>query len=202
MKIKICGLKEVSHAKLAAELSADFLGFVFAKSPRRISPDEARSVIKELPSHVRKVGVFVNEEIDTVNEISLHCGLDLVQLHGNETPDYCSRIKIRIIRGFRIKDRSSLRELEIYSGIVDIFLLDTYVQGITGGTGMTFDWQVAKEASVFGNILLAGGLEPDNVNQAINEAMPYGVDVSSGVETNGVKDPAKIEAFIRQVRGN
>jgi phosphoribosylanthranilate isomerase len=202
MKIKICGLKEISHAVRAAELGADFLGFVFAKSPRRISPDEARSVIKELPSHVSKVGVFVNEEKDTVNEISLHCGLDLVQLHGNETPDYCSRIKTRIIKGFRIKDRNSLSELEIYSGIVEIYLLDTYVQGITGGTSMTFDWQVAKEASVYGNILLAGGLNADNVNQAINDVMPYGVDVSSGVETNGVKDPAKIEAFIRQARGN
>lgn len=201
MEIKICGLREAHHAQRAAELGADLLGFVFADSPRKVSPELAGRIIAGLPSTVRKVGVFVNEELDVINDIISFCGLDLAQLHGQETPAYCSAVQAPIIKAWRVKDEKSLIELEPYRGMVEIFLLDTYVQGTAGGTGQAFDWALARKAAGLGKIMLAGGLNPENVALAIKTAQPYGVDVSSGVETGGSKDLAKIEAFIRQARG-
>lgn len=200
MKIKICGLREVSHALLAAELGADLLGFVFADSPRRITPDQARQIIAELPASVSKVGVFVNSGLETVNEIIPYCGLDFAQLHGEETPEYCSAVQAPVIKAWRVKDGQSLTQLENYRDCVEMFLLDTYVKGAVGGTGQVFDWSLAREAAGYGKIILAGGLTPENVASAIETASPYGVDVSSGVETDRRKDTAKIEAFIRQAR--
>ena len=201
MKIKICGLRETGHAVRAAELGADLLGFVFADSYRKISPQQARRVIAELPSAVAKVGVFVNGDLAVVNEIISYCGLDLAQLHGEETPAYCSAVQAPVIKAWRIKDEYSLAELEPYRGCVEMLLLDTYVKGAVGGTGLTFDWSVVRKAAGFGKVILAGGLTPENVALAIATAGPYGVDVSSGVETDGCKDIVKIEAFIRQARG-
>ena len=200
MKIKICGLREVGHALLAAELGADLLGFVFAESPRRITPDQARQIIAELPSSVQKVGVFVNSRLETINEIISYCGLDFAQLHGEETPEYCSTVQASVIKAWRVKDGQSLVQMEDYRDCVEMFLLDTYVKGAVGGTGQAFDWSLAREAAGYGKIILAGGLTPENVASAIETVRPYGVDVSSGVETNRCKDIAKIEAFIRQAR--
>lgn len=201
MKIKICGLRDAGHALLAAELGADLLGFVFADSPRRISPEQARRIIAELPSSVGKVGVFVNSDLAVINDIISYCGLDLAQLHGEETPEYCLAVQAPVIKAWRVTDKYSPAELEPYRDCVEMFLLDTYVKGTVGGTGRTFDWSVVRKAAGFGNIILAGGLTPENVALAIEDAAPYGVDVSSGVETDGCKDAAKIEAFIKQARG-
>ncbi len=201
MKIKICGLKEVRHAVQAAEMGADFLGFVFAESPRKVTPEQALGIIRELPSKVLKVGVFVDEDDCIINETVTFCGLDLVQFHGRETPEDCRKILCPVIKGIRVKDGESLPEMEPYRDCVEMFLLDTYVRGLAGGTGKTFDWSLARPASRYGKVLLAGGLTPGNVKSAVAAARPFGVDVSSGVETGGIKDPVKIEAFIRQVRG-
>lgn len=202
MKIKICGLKQEEHAIAAAELGADYLGFVFAESPRRVTPEQVQKIICKLPSSVLKVGVFLNQEPEEINSIISYCGLDFAQLHGNETSEHCRKVSGPVIKVIRIKDEHSLEQMEVYRNVVDIFLLDTYVQGISGGTGKTFKWPLAARASKYGKIILAGGLTPENVNTAISQAEPYAVDVSSGVETDRIKDPAKIEAFIRRVRGN
>lgn len=201
MIVKICGLTETEHAQKAAGYGADLLGFVFAASKRRVSPETARIIINHLPASVSKVGVFVNADCQLVNEIASFCGLDYVQLHGHETPAECKMISLPVIKGFRIKDQYSLEQLAPYQDSVEIFLLDTFVEGVPGGTGKTFDWDLARQAASYGKVMLAGGLEPANVTMAIAEARPYGVDVSSGVETAGVKDLVKIQAFIGQVRG-
>ena len=201
MIVKICGLKEARHAEAAAKLGANLLGFVFAESPRKTTPQQVREIIRQLPLTARKVGVFVDEDSQQVNDIVSFCGLDMAQLHGRETPDDCRKIFCPVIKGFRVSDAKSLEALEPYRNIVELFLLDTYVPGLAGGSGQTFDWSLARQAAKYGMILLAGGLNPENVGSAIKTAMPSGVDVSSGVETDGRKDLAKIEAFIKQVRG-
>lgn len=201
MIIKICGLQQVNHAIHAAEAGADLLGFVLAPSKRRVAPETAKKIISQLPAAVGKVGVFVDDDYITVNEIAAFCGLDFVQLHGNESPEECKKIKYPVIKGFRIRDEVSLEQLEVYQDTVEMFLLDTFVAGMPGGTGQIFDWSLARQAARCGKTMLAGGLNPDNVTAAIAAALPYGVDVSSGVETMGIKDPEKIEAFIVQVRG-
>ncbi|PKM81789.1 MAG: phosphoribosylanthranilate isomerase [Firmicutes bacterium HGW-Firmicutes-14] len=202
MIIKVCGLKEKEHALSAARAGADLIGFVFAGSPRRVTPEQAGSIIRELPGTVKKVGVFVDEDSGVVNDIISRCGLDMVQLHGRETPDYCGEIICPVIKAFRIRDAETLNQMIPYRDKVEMFLMDTYVQGTTGGTGKTFDWSLARRASDLGKVLLAGGLTHGNVRTAIELAKPYGVDVSSGVETGGVKDITKIEAFIAEARGN
>ncbi|HWI55293.1 MAG TPA: phosphoribosylanthranilate isomerase [Desulfobacteria bacterium] len=202
MKIKICGLRDVNHAVKAAELGADFLGFVFAKSPRRVTPEQAALITRRMPAGVQKVGVFVDEKPQTVNEIAGICGLDLVQLHGSESPAYCKQVCVPVIKAFRVKDADYLKEMELYRDSVEMFLLDTYIPGVAGGTGKVFDWKLAIEASGLGKIIVAGGLNPENVSEACRIAKPFAVDVSGGVETAGVKDIAKIEAFISQARGN
>lgn len=200
MLIKICGLRELEHAQKTAEMGADFLGFVFAQSPRKVSPEQVRAIIQRLPQTSGKVGVFVDENSTVVNEIVSFCGLDMVQLHGKETPEYCGKILCPVIKGFRVKDKNSLDEMEPYRDRVEMFLLDTYVPGVTGGTGKTFDWSLAGLAAKYGKVLLAGGLSVDNVDSAIEMVHPYGIDVSGGVETNGSKDLVKIGLFIEQAR--
>lgn len=201
MLIKICGLRETDHALQTAELGADLLGFVFADSPRQITPEAAREIIVRLPSAVRKVGVFVDCDLGLINDIISYCGLDFAQLHGQEPPEYCLAVQAPVIKAWRIKDEDSLVELLPYRDCVEMFLLDTYVKGAVGGTGQTFDWSLAGKAAEFGKVILAGGLTPENVALAVETVGPYGVDVSSGVETAGAKDMAKIAAFIKQARG-
>ncbi len=202
VRIKICGITNLEDALLAASLGADALGFIFyAKSPRKVAPEEARAIIAQLPPLVTTVGVFVNEDAALVRELATRVGLDWVQLHGTETPQYCRSLGRRVIKGFRIKDKSSLQELEPYRGAVQALLLDTYKKGQTGGTGETFDWQLAAEARQYGPIILAGGLTPENVARAIETARPQAVDVASGVEAApGKKAPDKLKKFFAALR--
>jgi phosphoribosylanthranilate isomerase len=201
VRIKICGITNLEDALLAAELGADALGFIFyPKSPRKVAPETARSIIAQLPPFVASVGVFVDEEVAVVKELAAGVGLDWVQLHGQESPDYCRGLGRRVIKGFRIKDESSLKDLEPFRGAVQAFLLDTYKKGQVGGTGESFEWRLAREAKNFGRIILAGGLTAENVAQAIATALPAAVDAASGTEAApGRKDPAKLRAFFKAV---
>jgi phosphoribosylanthranilate isomerase len=197
VRIKICGITNLEDALLAAELGADALGFIFyAKSPRHVAPETARSVIAQLPPFVAAVGVFVDEDAAVVQELAGRVGLDWVQLHGQESPEYCRNLGRKVIKGFRIQDEGSLRRLADYQSAAQAMLLDTYKKGQVGGTGEIFDWHVARQAKKYGPIILAGGLTSDNVAQAIATAGPAAVDAASGTEAApGKKDPAKLRAF-------
>jgi phosphoribosylanthranilate isomerase len=201
VRIKICGITNLEDALLAAELGADALGFIFyPKSPRYVAPDAAREIINQLPPFVTSVGVFVDEEAEVVRDLAAQVGLDWIQVHGQESPDYCQSLGRRVIKGLRIRDENSLMELEPFQGAVQAFLLDTYKKGQVGGTGETFDWRLAREAKRYGQIILAGGLTPDNVAQAIKVAQPQAVDTASGTEAApGRKDPRKLRAFFEAV---
>ena len=201
VRIKICGITNLEDALLAAELGADALGFIFyAKSPRKVAPEVARSIIAQLPPFVAAVGVFVDEAAAVVEEVAARVGLDWVQLHGQESPDYCRNLGRKVIKVFRIQDGDSLRLLADYQGAAQALLLDTYKKGQVGGTGEIFDWHLAREAKKFGRIILAGGLNPENVAQAIEVAGPDAVDTASGTEAApGKKDPAKLRAFFKAV---
>jgi phosphoribosylanthranilate isomerase len=202
VRIKICGITNLEDALLAAELGADALGFIFyPKSPRKVEPEAAREIIVQLPPFVAAVGVFVDEAAAVVQELAGRVGLDWVQLHGQESPDYCRNLERRVIKAFRIKDEDSLRSLADYQGVAQALLLDTYKPGQEGGTGEIFDWRLAREARKYGRIILAGGLTPDNVARAIFTAQPQAVDTASGTEAAlGKKDPAKLRAFFQAVR--
>ncbi len=201
IRIKICGITNLEDALLAAELGADALGFIFhARSPRAVEPDAARAIIAQLPPLVTTVGVFVDEDAATINELAAAVGLDWVQLHGAETPEFCRSLGRRVMKAFRIKDEDSLQDLEAYRGAVQALLLDTYKKGQTGGTGETFDWELSRKARKYGPIVLAGGLTPANVAQAIKTAQPQAVDVASGVEAApGKKDADRLREFFEAV---
>jgi phosphoribosylanthranilate isomerase len=201
VRIKICGITNLTDAQLAAELGAHALGFIFyPKSPRSIAPEAVREIIRQLPPFVATVGVFVDENAPRVREIASLAGLDWVQLHGQETPDYCRSLGHRVIKGFRIKGPESLAQLTDYREAAQALLLDTYKPGTPGGTGETFDWDLARQAKKYGAIILAGGLTPANVAQAIRVAQPMAVDVASGVEAApGKKDPEKLRAFFEAI---
>jgi len=201
VKVKICGITNLEDALLAAELGADALGFIFySKSPRKVAPEAAREIIAQLPPFVASVGVFVDEAAAVVQELAARVGLDWIQLHGQESPEYCRNLSRRVIKGFRIQDAESLRPLADYREAAQALLLDTYKQGQVGGTGTAFDWRLAREAKPYGRIILAGGLTPENVAQAIAIAQPQAVDTASGTEAApGRKDPAKLRAFFKAV---
>lgn len=200
VRVKICGITSLDDALMAAEAGADALGFVFfEKSPRFVPVEVVAGIVAKLPPFVQTVGLFVNADRDFVNATTAHCGLDLVQLHGDETPEYCAGIERRVLKAFRIQDATSLDPIENYR--VTGYLLDAYSPVAFGGTGLTFNWDIAKAAKAFGPVVLAGGLTPANVHQAVTEVAPWAVDVSSGVEmTPGKKDPAKVREFIRQAK--
>ncbi len=199
--IKICGITNTEDAMAAADLGADAIGFVFAPSPRQISPDKAQEIITALTSRVQTVGVFVDEDPERVASTASICRLDLLQFHGKESADYCGRFGQRVIKAVRVESQSDLEGCSEYQGVVYAFLLDTYVPGQQGGTGLTFDWNLAVEAKRFGRIILAGGLNPDNVAAAVTAVRPYAVDASSGLELKpGVKDHEKMALFIQAVR--
>ena len=201
VRIKICGITNTEDAAAAAELGADAVGFVFAPSPRQLSPEKAREIIMALPPLVQAVGVFVDEGAEKVASIADFCRLDLLQFHGKESAAYCARFGRRVIKAVRVRNRGGLEGCSEYSSVVDALLLDTYVSGRSGGTGLTFDWNLALEAKRYGRIILAGGLNPDNVAAAISAAKPYAVDASSGLEQKpGVKDHEKMARFIQTVR--
>lgn len=200
VKIKICGITNLDDALMAVEAGADALGFVFVQgSSRYILPDQAADIIRRLPPFVQSVGLFVNEELVTVNAYADRCGLDLIQLHGEETPDFCAAVKRRIIKAFRVKESSSLDHIRNYE--VAGYLLDAWSPVAHGGTGTTFNWEIAARAVAGHSIILAGGLTPENVAEAVAKVNPYAVDVSSGVESApGKKDAGLVSRFIRATR--
>lgn len=201
VRVKICGITNLQDALMAVEAGADALGFVFFQgSSRNIFPEQAADVIRQLPPFVQTVGLFVNEELATVNAIADRCGLDVVQLHGEESPDYCVGVKRRVIKAFRVKDDSVLDEMSHYH--VAACLLDAWSPAARGGTGTTFNWDIAARATATSNsIILAGGLTPENVAGAIAAVKPYAVDVSSGVESApGKKDAGMVNRFIRSCK--
>lgn len=203
-KVKICGITSAEDAAVAVEAGADALGFIFhRKSPRYIEPALAKRIIMSLPPLVIPVGVFVDEDQQVVRNLMDDCGLALAQLHGSESAVYCQELGRPILKAFRIRDRSSFLALAEFQGRAGVrgFVLDAFSEQAYGGTGQVIDWQLAAEAAKAANILLAGGLTPDNVERAIQAVQPYGVDVSSGVEREpGKKDHGKVRAFIRAVR--
>ena len=199
-RIKICGITNLDDALTAIEAGADALGFNFVPhTPRYIEAQNAATIIDCLPPFITTVGLFVNEELAKIEAIANQCHLNVIQLHGDESPEFCDTLNRKSIKAFRIKDESSLSQLPNYRA--SAYLLDTYVKGKMGGTGEVFDWHLAVKAKQYGPIVLAGGLNPDNVAGAVRQVHPYGVDVSSGVEAKpGRKEPAKVRAFIRAVR--
>jgi len=187
---------------LAVSMGVDALGFIFVKeSPRYISPEDVQEITADVPPFVDTVGVFSNEDPAIVHEIVQYCGLSVVQLHGSEPPEYSETITCRVVKAFRVNDEMSAEYLVSYKGAVDGFLLDTYQKGVAGGTGQVFDWGLVRHLSPPGPVILAGGLNPDNVAQAIEEVEPFAVDLSSGVELEpGVKDQQKIMDLFAAVK--
>ena len=193
-------MPQVKDALFAVEQGVDAVGVIFyKKSPRAVTMKTVREIITKLPPLVDTVGVFVNESAERLNKIADYCGLDLVQLHGEESPAFCRKIHRRVIKAFRVKDLQSIKQLEKFP--VSGFLLDTFSDDLHGGTGKTFDWNLALPAKKMGPVILAGGLTPRNILQAVRQVRPYGVDVCSGVEKSpGIKDLEKVRAFLKNIR--
>lgn len=202
VRVKICGITNLDDALTAVDLGADALGFVFFQdSPRHVSYDDAASIIRKLPPFVTTVGVFVNERPEQIEKIVSLTGIDIIQLHGDEPPSLCT-LSRRIIKAIRVKSLESLDPLIDYQGKVSSFLLDAYTPDVLGGTGRIFNWEIASHAKRFGRIILAGGLTPNNVAEAVRQVIPYGVDVSSGIELRkGKKDHSKMKIFIERAKG-
>jgi phosphoribosylanthranilate isomerase len=204
VKVKVCGITNAEDALAAVEAGADALGFIFfEKSPRYVVPAVAAQIIAELPPLVTAVGVFVNEGLASVRSIMDTCGLAMAQLHGDENASYCRELARPAMKAIRLKDRGSLLALAEYRGRGGVrgFVLDTFSELVYGGTGQVTDWRLSAEVAQSARVLLAGGLTPENVAEAIHTVRPYGVDVSSGVEsTPGKKDHAKVRAFLDAVR--
>jgi phosphoribosylanthranilate isomerase len=195
-RLKICGITRYQDALLAASLGAYALGFIFLKkTPRYIKPQHAKEIVAKLPPFVQVVGVFVNEEIKVIRDIASFCHLDLIQLHGDESPSFCEKLGLSSLKAFRIKDERSLKYLAYYKGKVRGFLVDTYKKGKPGGTGESFNWELAIKAKAYSMpIVLAGGLRPDNIKEAIEKVKPYAIDVNSGVESSpGIKDESLLK---------
>jgi phosphoribosylanthranilate isomerase len=201
VKVKICGITNLRDGMAAAEAGADALGFVFYdQSPRHVTVETASGLASQLPPFVMRVGVFVNAPEDLVIHAIRECGLNLLQFHGDEPPEYCLQFGLMSMKALRVRDAASLRALLSYH--TDAWLLDAYSPDKPGGTGEKFNWELALEARALGRpVFLAGGLTPENVAEAVRCARPYGVDVSSGVEaTPGKKDHAKVRAFIQAAK--
>ena len=195
--VKICGITNSEDAEAAVNAGANALGFIFyPRSPRAVTLTQASSICRTLPGHVARVGVFVNASPNEVHEASAVCGLNILQFHGDESPEYCGQFGLMTMKAFRVRDRETLATLPRFA--THAWLLDAYNPVQLGGSGETFDWQLAVAANQLGRpIFLAGGLTPENVAQAIQQVKPFGVDVSSGVEiAPGRKDHERIRAFV------
>ena len=199
IKVKVCGITNAEDALAAVELGADALGFVFAPSPRQVTRQQVADIVAKLPPFVCKVGVFADSSLQEVAETLQFCCLDLAQLHGSESLGFCQALFPRVIKAFRVKDESVLDLLPRYKA--SAYLLDSYHEALKGGTGQSFNWEIARKARRYGRIVLSGGLTPENVRQAITEVQPFAIDVSSGVESRpGVKDHAKLRAFLEAAK--
>ncbi len=202
VRVKICGIRSVDDARVAASAGADAIGLILTPARRQITMDAASAVTAMLPPFVVPVGVFVDAGVDDVEAAARRLGLGAVQLHGEESPEACETLAargLRVIKAFRVSDyvdRAALARYRTASAI----LLDTRVDGVMGGTGRTFPWRIAEGLSEAYRLVAAGGLDPDNVTAALAALRPYAVDVTSGVETGDRKDPAKVAAFVRAVR--
>jgi len=210
-RVKICGIKQKTHALAVVEAGGDFIGLVFAPSQRQVTPTQAGEIVSAVKSHshaIEVVGVFVNMPAPKVNMIASSCHLDWVQLSGDEPWEYCRQIANPLIKAVRIRAGQQPEQIcadlatgeQTLSSQRHLYLLDSQVKGRYGGTGTTFDWSLARQAAERFPVIIAGGLTPDNVADAIKMVVPWGVDVSSGVEVSGVKDIGKIRAFIEAVR--
>lgn len=199
VKIKICGLRRKDDIEYANELKPDYVGFVFAKSKRQIEIEQALYLINFLDKGIKKVGVFVNEPLEKVLNIAKELNLDVLQFHGDETQDYINNFKNFIVwKAIRIREKDDLKKTKEF--IVNGYVFDASSKNEYGGTGKTFDWEILQNFSLNVPIILAGGLNENNVEEAIRLVKPYAVDVSSGVETEGYKDFKKMKSFIEKVR--
>ena len=210
VRVKICGLKSVETAEAVGRMNPDLVGFVFAASKRRVSPELAGDMIRTLKaagSKAMSAGVFVNPTLTELEEAMASAPLDVIQLHGTETPEFCERVKARfagilVYKVFPVSAQDNISEqLDAYCHTIDAIMLDT----IGGGTGKTFEWECIPKYSAYAGsiglpLIVAGGLNPDNVEDLVKSYRPDGVDVSSGVETDGIKDLNKISAFIERVK--
>ncbi|MFQ5964422.1 MAG: phosphoribosylanthranilate isomerase [Candidatus Scalinduaceae bacterium] len=199
-KVKICGVTNLNYAKIAIDYGADAIGFVFAKSVRKISAEKAKAIVQKLPPFVTLVGLFVNETTKNIEDICEYCSLNAIQLHGNEPPGFLSKLRrYKIIKAFRIQTERDINPINKYEA--SAILLDGYAENRMGGTGASFDWSIVKKVKTSRPIIIAGGLTHLNVSRAIKIANPYGVDVSSGVEIKpGKKDRRLIKKFIDAVK--
>ena len=200
--VKICGITSEADALAAAEAGADAIGLMFYEdSPRHVTLEQAKAISAALPQHVMRVGVFVNAEEAFVHQALTECMLNILQFHGDETPEECSRYPVMTLKAFRVQGDETLAQLEAYPSAG--YLLDAYVKDALGGTGATFNWDLAVRAQEFGKpIFLAGGLTPENVVEAVRKVQPFGVDVSSGVEIEpGRKDAEQMRTFVAAAKG-
>jgi phosphoribosylanthranilate isomerase len=207
IRIKMCGTTNLEDALAAVEAGVDALGFIFyEKSPRNIDPEVARIIIEQLPPFVDTVGVFVDRDRAEVEEIIRFCGLGYAQLHGQESPKYCERLArftapCQVLKALRVGGNLQADDITPYNDHVKGFLLDTYQKGVKGGTGQRFDWSLIQDLKLQRDVILAGGLDPENVQEALTAVRPYALDVNSGVETNpGQKNKSLIRSFVHQVR--
>jgi phosphoribosylanthranilate isomerase len=202
-RVKVCGITTPDDACLAAEYGADAVGLIFAESSRRVSVEEAREIAAALPDDVLKVGVFVDAEPAKVLRIAAEVGLDYAQLHGDESPEVVAAVQdggLKVMKAFRVRGAASLEALRYYEA--DLFLLDAYSERVRGGTGERFDWVLAKSLTGRGNIVISGGLTPENVREAIRFFEPYGVDASSSLEdAPGKKNAERVRRFVSAAKG-
>ena len=200
VKVKVCGITNLPDAQVALDFGADALGFIFAPSPRRVTVSAVKNIASQLPPFICKVGVFVNSGLSTVQATMSDCNLDLAQLHGDEDAAYCEALFPKTVKVFNLRNVPHGKELSRYK--VSAFMLDKDKKASTGDNEQSMLWELAREMSVHRPVILAGGLNPDNVRRAIEEARPYAVDVSSGVESEpGKKDHRKLSAFIAEAKG-
>jgi phosphoribosylanthranilate isomerase len=203
ISIKVCGITKLEDARYAAHLGYSAVGFNFyPNSPRFIKPEQAKKIIGDLPPFIATVGVFVNEKPSMVREVCEFTKLSMVQLHGQESPEYCKSMPVRVIKAFGMDETFNFNILATYHDAnVAAFLLDKHSPELVGGTGQTFDWSLAAHAREYGRIILAGGITPFNVESAIREAEPFGIDVNSGVEIlPGEKNRVKMRELMEKVK--
>jgi phosphoribosylanthranilate isomerase len=202
VRVKICGITRAEDAAVAAKEGADAIGLVFyAGSARAVDVMQAREIVRRLPPFVCKVGLFVDADQEFVDRVAADVPLDLLQFHGEETPDFCRMFRLPFIKAVRMRDGVDLPMLASRYGDATGILVDSYVTGEAGGTGVSFEWNLVSSSDLQKPLILAGGLTADNIAAAVRKVRPYAVDVSGGVEsTKGVKDPAKISRFMDQIR--